>query len=308
MKEIVIVSGKGGVGKSTITASFGVLFSKKYKVVLADTDVDAPNLALFFDVAEKNSYDISTSEKAYIAYGKCTGCLRCVEVCRFSSMVALHKKPVVIAYTCEGCGACMVVCPEKAIEIKRVENGRITVYGTDHIIIVSGALHIGESNSGGIVDEVKKIAKQEAKKLNVDFIITDGPPGIGCPVISSVKGSDYVIAVTEPTPAALRDLKRLIAVVKNFRIPAGIVINKSEIDQKSGREIKGFAEKNEITVISAIPYDLRIPEAIAKAMPVVDAYPDAPSSQAIRRLVDTVWTLVQSGAIEPAVAKKDKKG
>lgn len=293
MKEIVILSGKGGVGKSTIAASLGAIFSEKYKVVLADTDVDAPNLALFFDAIQKTSRDISTSEKAFINYEMCIGCLKCVDVCKFSSMVSFDKKPAVISYSCEGCGACTIVCPEDAIEIKTVVNGKIAISSTNHILMVSGELSIGESSSGRLVDEVRKTARQEAEKLNADLILTDGPPGIGCPVISSIKGSSYIIAVTEPTPAALNGLKRLFKVVGYFRIPLGIIINKSDMYTKSRQEIKAFAKKSEITVLSEIPYDLSVPKAISMAMPVVTAYPDAQSSFAIKKLVNKLSGIIK---------------
>jgi len=293
MKEIVILSGKGGVGKSTITASLGTILSKDYKVVMADTDVDLPNLGLFFHAAERESKEISTSEKAFIDYEQCTGCLQCVDVCRFCSMVASDNKPLVISYSCEGCGACAVICPEDAIAIKKVVNGSIIISDTNNMVIVSGELSIGESSSGGIVDEVRKTAKKEAERLNTDLIVTDGPPGIGCPVISSMKGSSYVIAVTEPTPAALNDLKRLAEVIEHFQIPCGLVINKSDIHPGGIQAIKDFAQINTISVLSEIPYDVHIPKAIAEARPVVTAYPEAPSSIAVRILADKLKSIIK---------------
>ena len=292
MKEIVILSGKGGVGKSTIAASLGTILIEKYNVVLADTDVDAPNLALFFDAVLRERKDISASEKAFIDYGKCTGCQECVDVCKFSSMLSSNNRPIVIPYTCEGCGACTIVCPEGAIEIKKVVNGRVNISDREETLIVSGELDIGESSSGLIVDEVKKTAGTEAERLNADLIITDGPPGIGCPVISSIKGGDYVMAVTEPTPVALNDLKRLVEVVQYFKIPCGIVINKSDLHQKSRIEIEEFSDEHNLILLSEIPYDISVAKSIAKARPVVTAYPDASSSLAIRELADKLIDII----------------
>ena len=286
MKEIVIVSGKGGVGKTTIAASLGTLLSKFYKVVMADTDVDEPNLALFFNAVERDSREMSASEKAFIDYEKCTGCLKCVDVCRFSAMIQSDDTPNVVPYSCEGCGACAIICPEDAIRIRGVFNGRIAVSAIDEMILVSGELNIGESSSGRIVDEVKKEARNEAERLNADFILTDGPPGIGCPVISSMKDSDYIIAVTEPTPAALSDLKRVTEVIHHFKIPCGLVINRSDMSPAGIEAIKDFAGENDIFILSEIPSDMYIPEAIAKASPVIAAYPEAPSSLVIRELAN----------------------
>lgn len=293
MKEIVILSGKGGAGKSTITASLGTILSRDYKVVMADADVDLPNLELFFHAAERESKEISTSEKAFIDYEKCTGCLQCVEACRFSSVVASDNNPLVILYSCEGCGSCAVICPEDAIAIKKVINGSIIISDTGNMVIVSGKLNIGESSSGGIVDAVRKTAGIEAERLNADLIMTDGPPGIGCPVISSMKGCSYIIAVTEPTPAALNDLKRLAEVIEHFRIPSGLVINKSDIHPGGIRAIRDFAQINTISFLSEIPYDIHIPKAIAEARPVVAAYPEAPSSIALGILADTLKNIIE---------------
>jgi len=284
MKEIVILSGKGGVGKSTITASLGSIFSEKYKIVIADTDVDTPNLALFFNAKERNSENIASCEKAFIDYNKCKGCMRCVRVCKFSAMASYKDKPIVILYSCEGCGACIVVCPENAISIKKVINGKVDISDIEekNCVIVAGELNIGGSSSGHLVDIVKKKAREEADKTKADLILIDGPPGIGCPVISSIKGSDYVIAVTEPTPAALHDLKRLYKVVGYFRIPIAIVINKSDI--ASSEKIKEFAKKNDIIILAEIPYDRKVSEAVAMAMPVVKAYPNSEVSINIKKL------------------------
>ncbi|HBR21559.1 MAG TPA: (4Fe-4S)-binding protein [Nitrospiraceae bacterium] len=292
MKEIVILSGKGGVGKSSITASLGYLLSKKYKVVMADTDVDAPNLDIVLGARLREYNDIKASGKAIIDYEKCTGCMRCVDACRFSSIIEAEK-PIVISFSCEGCGACSIVCPEQAIEIKEITNGRINIFDVENMLIVSGELIIGESSSGHLVDVVKKTAKDKTEASNADLILVDGPPGIGCPVISSIKGCDYVIAVTEPTPSALSDMKRLIEVINYFKTSTGIVINKSDIHPESAQKIKDFASEKGFKILAEIPYDLSIPNAITQAVPVVKAYPESQSSTVIKCLSDKLIDLIQ---------------
>ncbi len=287
MREIVILSGKGGVGKSSIVASLGVIYGRKYKIVLADTDVDAPNLDLVLGARLRNSEEIAASAKAFIDYEKCIGCMMCKDVCRFSSIRG-EDQPVIIPYSCEGCGACTIACPEDAIEIKEVVNGRLNIFDADNLMIVAGELHIGGTSSGHIVDIVKKRARQEAESSHVEMILTDGPPGIGCPVIASVKGADYVALATEPTPAALNDLKRVVEVVKHFRVPLGIVLNRSDIHPESNRAIKRFAQGNGFPILTEIPYDNSMPRAVANSQPVVSAYPNTPASLALSKLAEAL--------------------
>ncbi|MEJ2695939.1 MAG: ATP-binding protein [Candidatus Sulfobium sp.] len=294
MKEVVIVSGKGGVGKSAISASLGAIFMKNYKVVLADTDVDAPNLNLFFSSRPRYSKVVEASEKASIDAEKCEGCLECVVACRFSAIAVSADAPVLIPYFCEGCGACSIVCPAGAIEINSESNGNIDISDIDSTVIVSGELRIGESSSGRLVDEVKRVAKEEAGRINADLIITDGPPGTGCPVISALKGSDYVIAVTEPTPAALSDLGAVYDVIRHFGLPSGIVINKAGLHPASESLIRDFIIKDDIPILAAISYDISVPEATARTMPVAEAYPDAPASKGMIRLAGAVTKAVLS--------------
>jgi MinD superfamily P-loop ATPase len=296
VKEIVIISGKGGVGKSAMSASLGAILMKEHKVVLADTDVDAPNLHLFFNSRLRSSRDVKASEKAFINCEKCTCCLECVEACKFSAITVSDDAPVLIRYFCEGCGACSIVCPGGAIEIKEVTNGNIAISDIDSAVIVSGELMIGESSSGRLIDEVKKTAKEEAGKIQADLIITDGPPGTGCPVIAALKGSDYVIAATEPTPAALADLRRLFDVIMHFDLPAGIVINKAGLHAASEGLIRDFARQNGVPILARIPYDMSVPEATARAMPVVEAYPNSPASRGIMVLASTIAETVLTEA------------
>jgi MinD superfamily P-loop ATPase len=241
MKEIVILSGKGGVGKSVLTAALGWQLAGKARVALADTDVDAPNLHLTLGAQLQSGHEIKASEKALIDYGKCSACLQCQETCKFSAIIG-NEKPLVLPYSCEGCGACAIACPEQAITIASVTNGRINLFSAETLIMVGGELQIGESNSGMLVDAVKEEARLKAEEIGAEILLIDGPPGIGCPVIAAVQGADFAVTVTEPTPAALHDLARVIQVIHHFQVPVGIVINRADLYAAGKKAICRYAE------------------------------------------------------------------
>jgi MinD superfamily P-loop ATPase len=293
MKEIVIISGKGGVGKSAITASLGSILAGRHRLLLTDTDVDAPNLHLVLGARLLASEEVSASAKAFIGYEKCSGCLTCVETCRFSAIVA-KSQPVIVPYSCEGCGACALSCPEGAIEIRNVVNGRINILEADNLPVVAGELSIGASSSGRLVDLVKRRARQEGEAVGAGIILTDGPPGIGCPVIAALKGADYALLVTEPFTAALNGLQRVMEVAGHFRMPVGVVLNKADIHEESRAAIHSFIEKSNVSMLGEIPYDNSIPMAIANAQPVVKAYPDSPSSLQLKKLADILVSRLNS--------------
>lgn len=291
MKEVVIVSGKGGVGKSSLTASIGTLLAEKYKMVLADTDVDAPNLHLVLGGEPESTEDIKASDKASINYDLCTGCMTCADTCKFLSIIG-EDEPVLISYSCEGCGACTITCPENAIEVKSVVNGKLNLFNASNIRVVAGELNIGESSSGRLVDVVKKRAREEVEKIEADLMLTDGPPGIGCPVIASLKGADYVLLVTEPTPTGLHDLKRVIQVADFFKTPMGVVINKADIHEPTRKVVRKYINDNNFDNLGEIPYDKTLPLSLAEGKLAVTAYPDSPGSIAIKEVTDKVDTLI----------------
>ena len=293
MREIVIISGKGGVGKSALTASLGFILAEKHRILLTDTDVDAPNLHLALGTRLTDFKEIAASDKAFIDYSLCSGCMTCIETCRFSAIMAAAAQPVIMPYSCEGCGACALTCPEQAIEVRPVVNGRINIFATSGLPLVAGQLSIGGSSSGRLVDQVKRRARQEAENHRAEIILTDGPPGIGCPVIAALKGADYALLVTEPSAAALNDLQRVMEVTKHFRMKMGIVINKADIHEESRRAIWTFAGKNGLDVHGEIPYDINVPKAIATGRPVVAAFPDSVSSRQIKRLAATLLDAVR---------------
>jgi len=271
MKTIAILSGKGGVGKSSITASLAVLLSKRQKIVAVDCDVDAPNLALVLGLKKfDKQIKIYTNEKAELIPSKCDGCKKCLNACNFSAIGWAGKRPVFDKLLCEGCGACELVCPKNAIVLKRVQNASIGIGKTKYgFPIVAGQLKIGESGSGKIVAEVKNEAKKIGTKEKADAMLVDSPPGISCPMIASVRGSDYVIAITEPTPPAFNDLKRALGVVEHFRVPYGLIINRCDLNKRFAEKIEAFASKYAIDILGKIPYDRKFVDALVNLKPIV---------------------------------------
>lgn len=279
MKKLTVLSGKGGVGKSSITASLALLLAEKHELVCADCDVDASNLALVLGVKESEFDEwkpLSTNKKAKLIEEKCTGCKECVNQCYFNAIEWSEEKkqPVFNSLLCEGCGVCKLVCPENAIELIEVENAKIgfteTKYGFG---VVSAQLKMGESGSGKVVAKVKELALERGKEKDSEIMLVDAAAGIGCPVIASVVGSDFVIAVTEPTPSGLADLKRVLGVVKHFGVPFGIVVNKFDLNQNKTREIEKFASEQNTRVLSKIPYNKSFVDALVNLTPVIEFNP-----------------------------------
>lgn len=275
MKTITVLSGKGGVGKSSITASLAVLLAKNHKIIAADCDVDAPNLALVLGVEDKDLElleRVKTSERAVLLKENCNACKDCLQACNYAAIKwdDVENLPKISNFLCVGCGACTLVCLENAIRLETFENASITAGDTEYgFPIVSGQLDIGASGSGKVVNAVKIWASEIAGTINAEFMIVDSAAGIGCPVIASVRGSDYVILVSEPTPAAFSDLKRAIEVVEHFKIPRGGLINKCDINNKFSEEIEEYFSTNSITVIGKVPYDKKFVYALVNLKPVI---------------------------------------
>jgi MinD superfamily P-loop ATPase len=272
MKNLTILSGKGGVGKSSITASLGIILSKKSSLVLADCDVDAPNLALVFGKEEKDFEEwtnISTRQKAVFDLKKCNSCKKCYNACHFGAIEWKDNHPQLKKFGCEGCGIAEMICPVGAIKLKNVNNAKIgyvrTKYGFN---IVSAQLNAGESGSGKLVAEVKNKAKEVSE--NLDLMITDSAAGIGCPVIASVSGSDFCLLVTEPTPSGFYDMKKAFEIVNHFQIKSGLIINKFDLNKNYGKKIKRFAKKKNISLLGEIPYSQSFTRALVEMQPVIE--------------------------------------
>ncbi|MFC1701055.1 P-loop NTPase, partial [Patescibacteria group bacterium] len=252
--KIAVTGGKGGTGKSLVATSLAVEFARNSKTVLLDLDVECPNDHLLLSAKRKQFTKIYQSIPKW-DFDKCTKCGQCASVCKQKAIVfAKDKYPAFVKDICIGCKACIVACPENAISETEKEIGTIYTgknYGVD---LISGELKIGELASGEVVVEVRKHSEEINQKLKVDVILIDSAAGIGCPVIASLVGTDYIVAVTEPTPSALHDLKRILYLANHFQIKHGIVINKYDLARKFCLKIEKFARENNIAIIGKIPY------------------------------------------------------
>ncbi len=264
MKEIVIISGKGGTGKTTITASLASLIPDK---VIADCDVDAADLHLLLDPEIKERNDFYGGVKASIDLDKCTGCGRCLEVCRYD---AISSDFIVNDINCEGCGVCPYFCPEDAITLIDRHSGEWYISETRFGPMVHARLGIAEENSGKLVSLIRRQAKTIAEDRGFDTILIDGSPGIGCPVISSITGASIVVVVTEPTISGIHDLKRVISLNQHFKIESVVLINKSDINEEMTGKIRKRAEEQGIEVIGMIPYDPVVTRAMVHKKTVVE--------------------------------------
>ena len=292
MKEIIIVSGKGGAGKSSTTASLSVLLHKSgNKITTVDSDVDAPNLSIVLGTSITNYSEIKASDKASIDYSKCIKCAKCIPACKADAIFdSQDDVPTIIPFLCEGCGACAIVCPTDAISINKVVNGRIGVAKTPYgFPIVSGQLDMGESSSGHIVTAVKAKGRKIAEESESDLILVDGPPGIGCPVIASMTGADSALVVTEPTPAATTSLDRILSVLEHFKIPANVVINRYDLNLEYTQHMEYLIKtKWNKNVLEKIPFDKNMLLSLSKRIPIVEYAPDSKASQVLQSLSNKI--------------------
>jgi MinD superfamily P-loop ATPase len=277
MKELVVLSGKGGTGKTSIVGSLAALAENK---VLADCDVDAADLHLLLEPVVRQENEFWSGQVAVIDQAKCTQCGLCQELCHFN---AIEDDFRVDPVSCEGCGFCSHICPVEAITMEGNLSGHWFISDTKYGPLVHARLGIAQENSGKLVALVRQQAKEMAEKQGADFIISDGPPGIGCPVISSLSGAHMALLVTEPTLSGIHDLERVLGVCHHFGIPALVCINKYDINPENGRQIEDYCLRQKVEVASRIPFDNLVTEAMVKGQPVVE-YSDGPVSREIRSL------------------------
>lgn len=265
MKEITVISGKGGTGKTTFTANLASLLDN---LVVGDCDVDAPNLHLLLNPENKHEEIFKGMKLAVKNDDLCIDCGLCYENCRFNAITQDDYQ--IKNLKCEGCAVCAEVCPTDAIKMEKIETGTLFEAESKFGDMVHAKLIPGADTSGKLVSEVKNKASEIAKKKNKDWILIDGSPGIGCPVIASLTGSDMAVLVTEPSLSGFSDLKRVMEVVDHFKIPAGIVINKYDINEKISTKIEEYCRNKDIELLTKIPYSRAIVDSLKKGELFVD--------------------------------------
>ena len=262
MKEVVVLSGKGGTGKTSLVASLAVLAWNK---IMVDCDVDAANLHLLMDINVCQEEPFYGLEKAYIDTECCTKCGICQDMCAFNAI----KDFTVDSFACEGCRICSITCPSGAIQFKEHLSGHIKIAHTKQGELVYGDLLAGEENSGKLVARVKKIAREKAIENGYDLILIDGPPGIGCPVISCLPGVDLALVVAEPTLAGMHDLERLLQLANHFNVRVMVCINKWDISKDNTSAIEELCRRRKIEVIGRIPYDSSVFCSLREGRPYI---------------------------------------
>ena len=286
MKEIVVISGKGGTGKTSITASFA--FLAKEDIVVADCDVDAADMHLLLQPDYEKSEDFHSGVLAEIDQEKCIKCGKCAEVCRFDAIPKINSQYIVNPLNCEGCGYCYHICPTDAILMKEQNVGKCYTSNTRmNNKMVHARLNIGAENSGKLVAKVKNEAKKLAEKYQKNFVLVDGSPGIGCPVISSLSGADLVVFVTEPTISAFHDLRRVYELVEQFKIQTVCIVNKSDLNEKISNEIQDFMRTNKISLLSSLPYDDSFTKAMIEGKTITEFNYD------IKKLLEKSWSEIK---------------
>ncbi len=290
MKQITVLSGKGGTGKTTITASFAVLARN---AVIADCDVDAPDLHMLLHPRIIETNEFKGSKLAVIDKAVCTQCGLCREKCRFD---AISEDFEVDAFACEGCGVCTVVCPANAVALTERVSGHAHISRTKHGSMAHAILSPGESNSGKLVTLVRQNAKILAEKENADFVIIDGSPGIGCPVIASVTGVDVGLIVTEPTMSGIHDSERALQLLKHFNVPPTLCINMYDINNDNTEEIVRLCEESGVKVAGKIAFNPIVTEAMVNGRPIMEYAPRSDVAQEIEKIWKNILSVLRVGS------------
>ncbi len=296
LNEIVVVSGKGGTGKTSVTAAFAALAGR---AVLADCDVDAADLHLVVPPEICQTHEFRAGKTAHIDTSKCSGCGICFSVCRFGAVrpVVHEDRPVsfpryqVDDVSCDGCAVCARFCPKEAITMEQPVHGHWYVSETRWGPMVHARLAAARENSGKLVTLVRKAARRIAEEEGLELILMDGPPGIGCPVSASLTGASKAVVVCEPTVSGLHDLQRVAALIRHFEIPIGVVINKEDVNPQQASAVRDYAASAGVELLGSIPYDSTVTHAQVAGHSVIEEDMQAPVSKALRG----IWERLMAG-------------
>jgi MinD superfamily P-loop ATPase len=281
MKQILVISGKGGTGKTFFTGCLAVSLPNK---VIVDCDVDAANLHLILHPKIEQSFEFIGGKIAFIDEEKCITCGACKEVCQFS---AITEDFQIDEFSCEGCTICSYVCPTSAVIIKDRISGSYFISNTDYGKMVHARLNIAQENSGKLVTKLREIAKEIVEMNGADFIIIDGPPGVGCPVMASMTGVDLALAITEPTVSGFHDLKRVIDLAKHFKVEIKVIINKYDLNIEMSKNIAKDLEKLNIEIIGMIPFSEEILASVKAGVPFLK-FSESKLSKDIEKLIHKI--------------------
>lgn len=293
--EIVVASGKGGTGKTTVSSYFiSSLALRGYRVVGVDADVEAPDLIIGLGGGEElYKEEVFDSPLAVIDYSKCSLCMECYKACTFNAIKWVGK-PVIVSELCEGCGVCKYVCPDKAIDLTSTKTGDIVIKNTKYAKIVFGELEIGRKHSGKLVDMLRERARNTD---NPSLIIIDAAAGTGCPVISSIVGSDFLLIVIEPTNQALVGASKIVEIGKHFNIPMGLVVNKYDLNEGFREIIKSWSKENDLRILGFVPYDKVVVESYVQLKPLIDFAPNSEVSKRLGEVVDQVISFLKERGV-----------
>ncbi|MCK5450693.1 MAG: ATP-binding protein [Candidatus Omnitrophica bacterium] len=282
MKQIVIISGKGGTGKTILTASFAAIAEKQ---VMADCDVDAADLHLLLTPNVKERHSFKSGKTAVINNDICTACDKCIELCRFG---AISKDFIIDPVLCEGCAFCSFICPDGAIKMEENMTGEWFVSDTRFGPMVHAKLGVAEENSGKLVSLVRNKAKEIAEEKNLDWVIIDGSPGIGCPVIASISGADCALVVTEPTMSGLHDADRVIQVARCFKVPVRLVINKFDLNPEMSKQIEDYCVENDVELSGKIGFDENVVKAMVEGKTIIEY-----ASGKTANTIENIWKSIR---------------
>lgn len=295
LREIVIVSGKGGTGKTSVTASFAALAANS---ILCDADVDAADLHLLMAPIVRKTTAFMGGSLATVRNEDCTECGRCLELCKFD---AISDQVVIDPLSCEGCGVCVDLCPEGAIDFPQQQCGEWYQSDTRFGSMVHARLGIAEENSGKLVSLVRQESRKLAEARGMEIIITDGPPGIGCPVIAAIGGATVLVIVVEPTVSGLHDMRRVAELAAHFKVPGLVVVNKFDLNESMTEKIEAYATGRNMQLVGRIPFDPVFTRAMIQGQSVLEFAPDSPAAKA---LLD-VWRRVQNSPSMNTMGIKD---